>query len=118
MEAGGRRKRTWKHFLASHWVRGATHLIHDRDPLFTDAWTNLLESNGVQCCPIPASSPNCNPYAERFVKTVRAECLNRFVTFGERHLRHLLTEFTAHYNTERPPRHWRTPHLSPAFARE
>jgi hypothetical protein len=82
-------------------LRKATHLIHDRDPLFTTAWTELLESCGVNCVPIPAQSPNCNPHTERFVKTVRTECLDHFVIFGERHLRHLLQEFAAHYHTER-----------------
>jgi hypothetical protein len=79
----------------------ATHLIHDRDPLFTRAWTRLLESGGVTCVPIPAKSPNCNPYAERFVKSVRTECLEHFVIFGERQLRHLLQEILAHSHTER-----------------
>jgi len=55
----------------------------------------------VKCVPIPAQSPNCNPRAERFVKTVRTECQDHFVIFGERHLRHLLSEFTGHYLTER-----------------
>src|SRR5450432_2693966 len=82
-------------------LRHATHLIHDRDPLFTLAWTQMLESGGVQSMPIPASSPNCNPYAERFVRSGRAECLHHFVIFGERHLRYLLREFVEHYNTER-----------------
>jgi putative transposase len=82
-------------------VRHATHLIHDRDPLFTGAWTQLLESGGVESVPIPASSPNCNPYAERFVRSVRAECLDHFVVFGMRHLRYLLREYVEHYNTER-----------------
>jgi putative transposase len=82
-------------------LRNATHLIHDRDPPYTKAWTALLKSEGVNSIPIPASSPNCNPYAERFVKTVRSECLDHFVIFGERHLRHLLREFCAHYHRER-----------------
>ena len=82
-------------------LRNATHLIHDRDPVFTKAWTSLLKSSGVKCVPIPAQSPNCNPHAERFVRTVRTECLEHFVIFGERHLRHLLHEFVAHYLTER-----------------
>jgi putative transposase len=83
-------------------LRHATHLIHDRDPVFTEAWTALLQTGGVKCVPIPAQSPNCNPHAERFVKTVRAECLDHFVIFGERHLRHLLKEFMGHnYLTER-----------------
>ena len=50
---------------------------------------------------IPAQSPNCNAHAERFVKTVREECLRHFVIFGERHLRYLLKEFLAHYHWER-----------------
>jgi hypothetical protein len=82
-------------------LRNATHLIHDRDPLFTEAWVGLLNSGGVKSVRIPASSPNCSPYAERFVRTVRTECLNHFVIFGERHLRLLLREFVAHYLMER-----------------
>jgi len=61
----------------------------------------LLEAGGVESVPIPASSPNCNPYAERFVRSVRAECLDHFVVFGMRHLRYLLREYVEHYNTER-----------------
>ena len=82
-------------------LRNASHLIHDRDPVFTEAWTALLESGGVKCVPIPAQSPNCNPHAERFVRTVRTECLDHFVIFGERHLRHLIKQFVEHYLTER-----------------
>jgi hypothetical protein len=82
-------------------LRNASCLIHDRDPVFTEAWAALLETGGVKCVPIPAQSPNCNPHAERFVKTVRTECLNHFVIFGERHLRHLVKEFMGHYLTER-----------------
>jgi putative transposase len=69
--------------------------------LFTKAWRKLLRSEGVKSARIPASSPNCNPYAERSVRTIRTERLNHFVIFGERHLRHLLREFVEHYNTER-----------------
>ena len=82
-------------------LRNATHLIHDRDPLFTKAWRALLKSSGVKCVPIPAHSPNCSPHAERFVRTVRSECLDQFVIFGERHLRYLLDAFCAHYHGER-----------------
>jgi putative transposase len=82
-------------------LRHATHLIHDRDPLFTKAWRVLLKSGGVKCVPIPAHSPNCNPHAERFVRTVRSECLEHFVIFGERHLRYLIGTFLDHYLTGR-----------------
>jgi hypothetical protein len=82
-------------------LSGATHLIHDRDPLFTKAWTTLLESGGVTSVPIPAHSPNCNPHAERFVKTVRTECTDHFVIFGRPHLTYLLKEFVRYYQAER-----------------
>jgi len=82
-------------------LRNATHLIHDRDPLFTEAWTALLKSSGVKCVPIPAHSPNCTPHAERFVKTIRTECLDQFVIFGERYLRYLVGTFVDHYLTGR-----------------
>jgi len=75
-------------------------LVHDRDPLFTLAFTAILRSRGVESVKIPAKSPNCNPHAERFVKTIKHECLNHFIFFGERHLRHVFKEFVAHYLTE------------------
>jgi putative transposase len=82
-------------------LRNATHLIHDRDPLFTKAWRTLLKSGGVKSLPIPAHSPNCTPHAERFVKTIRTECLDQFVIFGERHLRYLSGTFLDHSLTGR-----------------
>ena len=82
-------------------LRGAKYLIHDRDPLFTDAFIAILESAGGKSVKILAQSPNCNAYAERFVKTIKYECLNQFVIFGERHLRYLIKEFREHYHTER-----------------
>ena len=82
-------------------LRNAKYLIHDRDPLFNKAWSTMLKNGGVKCVATPAKSPNCNPHAERFVRTVREECLNKFVIFGESHLRHLLSEFEQHYNCER-----------------
>jgi hypothetical protein len=82
-------------------LRNATYLIHDRDPLFTEALEAILRDRGVKCVKIPARSPNCNPHAERFVQTIKYECLNHLVLFGERHLRHVITEFMAHYHRER-----------------
>jgi putative transposase len=82
-------------------LRSAKYLIHDRDPLFTEAFATILRSGGVASVKIPAMSPNCNPHAERFVKTIKYECLNHFVFFGERHLRHVINEFVQHYLAER-----------------
>ena len=81
-------------------LRGADYLIHDRDPLFSKAFSAILKAGGVKSVKIPAQSPNCNPYAERFVRTIKYECLNQFIIFGERHLRHLIKEFVEHYMTE------------------
>ena len=52
-------------------LRSAKYLIHDRDPLFTEAFLGILEGRGVKGVKIPAQSPNCNPYAERFVQRIR-----------------------------------------------
>jgi hypothetical protein len=60
-----------------------------------------LEARGVKSVKIPAQSPNCNPHAERFVKTIKYERLHHFIIFGERHLRRLIKEFVEHYMTER-----------------
>jgi len=82
-------------------LRSAKYLIHDRDPLFTKAFEAILRERGVKSVKIPAQSPNCNSYAERFVKTIKYECLNHLVFFGERHLRYVVNEFMAHYHAER-----------------
>ena len=79
----------------------AKFLVHDRDPLFTKTWELLLNSDGITSVAIPAQSPNCNPHAERFIKSIRNECLDHFIVFGEAHLRHLVQQYVAHYKAER-----------------
>ena len=61
----------------------------------------LLRDSGVKPLRLPASSPNLNAYAERFVLSIRRECLDRFVPLSERHLRTAVTEYVVHYHTER-----------------
>src|SRR6266540_4811867 len=75
---------------------GTRYLIHDRDPLFTDAFRELLRGAGVKCLKLPAHSPNLNAYAERFVLSIKSECLDKLVLLGERHLRLAITEFVEH----------------------
>ena len=82
-------------------LREAKYLIHDRDPLYAEGFREILRDRGVACVKIQAQSPNCSPYAERFVKTIRHECLDHLVLFGERHLRHVVKEFMTHYHAER-----------------
>ena len=61
----------------------------------------LLRDSGVKPLRLPANSPNLNAYAERFVLSIRRECLDRFVPLSERHLRTAVTEYVVHYHTER-----------------
>ena len=100
-------------------LNGKTHLIFDRDPLYTAQVRQLLRDSGVKPVRLPPRSPNLNAYAERFVRSVRTECLSRFIVFSEGQLRHLCSSFAEHYNTERnhqgignvliiPPKRWGT----------
>ena len=82
-------------------LRDAGHLIHDRDPLFTRAFDEILKGAGVTPVRLPPRSPNLNAYAERFVRSIKEECLARVVVLGERHLRLLVREYVEHYHGER-----------------
>jgi putative transposase len=77
------------------------YLIHDRDPLSTEAFTAHLGSAGVETVKLPARSPNLNAFAERFVRSIKSECLAQIIPLGERHLRNAVAEYTEHYHTER-----------------
>jgi len=76
-------------------------LIRDRDKKYSAALDAFLLTLNVQTKLTPFRSPNLNPYAEGWVGTIRRECLNHFIVFGERHLRYLIGEYLTHYNTER-----------------
>jgi putative transposase len=80
---------------------GHRHLIMDRDPLFTRAFRTMLADSGVKSVRLPARSPNLNAYAERFVRSIKSECLRRVVPLGENHLRELVQGYVAHYHVER-----------------
>jgi hypothetical protein len=83
-------------------LRGAKYLIHDRDPLFSEAFRKILKDSGIKPLKLPAKSPNLNPYAERFVRSIKEECLNRLILFGENHLRTAIRNYAQHYHLERP----------------
>ena len=76
-------------------------LILDRDSKFSMAFRNLLSDAGVEVVRLPYRSPNLNAYAERFVRSIKDECLGRMLFFGERSLRKATREHAAHYNCER-----------------
>jgi putative transposase len=82
-------------------LRGKHHLIHDRDPLFTKQFAEILAAAGVETVKLPARSPNLNAYAERFVGSIHRECLSRIIPLGERHLRRVVEEYVEHYHLER-----------------
>lgn len=85
----------------SGFLNGAHYLIHDRDSLFTDGFRKILNPSGVKTVKLPARSPNLNAYAERFVRSVKSECLAKIIPLGERHLRKAVREYTEHYHLER-----------------
>ena len=80
---------------------GKRFLIHDRDPLFTEAFREILESVGVEPLRLPPRSPNLNAFAERFVRSIKSECLDRMIFLGEASLRRAIEHFVAHYHEER-----------------
>ena len=77
-------------------------LIHDRDPLFTKKFRETLRAAGVRSLKLPKRSPNLNAYAESFVQSIKRECLNKMILFGEKHLRHVVSQYVEHYLIERP----------------
>jgi putative transposase len=79
-------------------------LIHDRDSKFNAPFDEVFRSEGIRVIRTPIRAPQANAYAERFVRTVRAECLDWMLIIGRRHLEHVLSTYAAHYNRERPHR--------------
>ena len=80
----------------------STHIIRDRDGKFTEQFCSIVESEGIEFKPIPPRSPNMNPHAEAWVQRVKRECLDHFIVFGERHLRHILSTWLDYYHRFRP----------------
>ena len=82
-------------------LQGTRYLILDRDTKYTEAFRNLLAREGIDVIRLPPKSPNLNAFAERFVRSIKEECLNRMIFFGHASLRHAVTQFVAHYHNER-----------------
>ena len=90
------------HFVEEPEESRPTHIIRDRDTKFTDEYEAILETDDIEFRPIAARSPNLNPFAERWVQSVKRECLDHFIVFGEGHLRHLLRKYLDYYHRHRP----------------
>jgi putative transposase len=83
-------------FLAGHRI-----LICDRDTKWTDGFHRIVQGAGVQIVRTPVQAPNANAYAERVVRSIREECLDRLILLRERRLLRAVHEFVAHYHKER-----------------
>jgi Integrase core domain len=77
-------------------------LLHDRDTKFSRAFDEVFHSEGIDVIETPVQAPNANANAERWVRTVRRECLDRILILGRGHLERILRVYTSHYNRHRP----------------
>ena len=77
-------------------------LIRDRDSKFTAVFDEVLAGHGTRIIKTPVRSPRANSFAERYVGTLRRECLDHMLIYGERHLQRTLAEYSRHYNEHRP----------------
>ena len=81
--------------------KGKRYLIHDRDPLYTQEFVAMLKDVGIESVKLPPRSPNLNAYSERFVRSIKEECLEQMIVFGEDSLRNSIHSFVEHYHLER-----------------
>ncbi len=86
---------------AARTLAGTKYLIHDRGPLYTEKFDSLLEAAGVEAVRLPPRTPNLNPHAERFVRSVKEECLTLLILPSEEQLRYVLGEDFQYYHHER-----------------
>src|SRR5436309_3884328 len=82
-------------------LRDCRYLLHDRDSKYTQSFRAIIASGQVEPLMLPACSPNLNAYAERWVRSVKEECLCKVILFGERSLRRALSEYVEHFHAER-----------------
>ncbi len=82
-------------------LENCSYLIHDRDTKYCESFRDIIESGDVKTLPLPARSPNLNAFAERWVKSVKVDCLSKLILFGETSLRRALREYLVHYHAER-----------------
>src|SRR3989454_2782517 len=83
------------------WGTAPTYLVRDNDRAYGQAFTNRVRAMGIRDRPISPRSPWQNPYAERLIGTLRRDCLDHVLIFGERHLRGVLTLYSLYYNETR-----------------
>ena len=86
------------------WNEAPRYLIHDRDRIFSSVFTRRLRAMGIRDKPIAPGSPWQNGCVERLIGTIRRECLDHVIVFGEAHLRRILGEYAGYYNGSRTHR--------------
>jgi transposase InsO family protein len=82
-------------------LNGKRYLIMDRDTKFTDAFRKILKDEGIESSRLPPRSPNLTPHIERFMRSLKEECLLQMIYFGEKMLRTAIRQFLGHYHAER-----------------
>jgi hypothetical protein len=82
-------------------LQSQRYLLHDRYTKFCESFREIMKAGGVTPLKLPARSPNLNAFAERWVRSVREECLSRLILFGDASLSRALTMFTEHFHRER-----------------
>jgi transposase InsO family protein len=87
--------------VSDGFLLNSRYLIMDRDTKYMADFRGHLDREGVKPVRCPARAPNCNAFAERFVRSIKEECLDRMILFGEASLRRALREYVVHYQTER-----------------
>jgi putative transposase len=85
-------------------LRGIGFVLHDRDAKFPGPFDEIFRTEGVRVVNTPIRAPKANAFAERFVRTVRWECLDHILIYGRRHLERVLRAYVGHYMNERPHR--------------
>ena len=93
-----------RNLAIGEWLRGVRFLIRDRDSKFSGSFDEVCRCEGVKIIETPIQAPRVNAFAERWVRTVRTECLDWVLVFGRRHLERILQIYTGHYNGRRPHR--------------
>ena len=82
-------------------LRGKRYLILDRDTKYTEQFRRLVREAGTEVIRLPPRSPNLNAHAERFVRSIQDECLNRMIFVGQASLRRAVSAYMTHYHEER-----------------
>jgi putative transposase len=82
-------------------IRAKRYLIIDRDTKYSEQFRRLIQDNGTNVIRLPPMSSNLNAYAERFVRSIKHECLDRMIFIGQASLRRAVAEYIEHYHRER-----------------